>query len=81
MSCLKIMLKEKFVGIGSGSLSELEDAVSRQAARGCRRARGRGTTKEHIVFIKAAQSPRPAEKVLGLFGGRLKALLKTAVYS
>ena len=33
---LQIVLKEKFLGTGSGNLSELEQAINNQAAKGYR---------------------------------------------
>lgn len=33
---LQVTLKEKFIGTGSGNLSELEDVINRQAALGYR---------------------------------------------
>ena len=33
---LQVVLKEKFIGTGSGNLSELEDVINKQAAKGYR---------------------------------------------
>lgn len=33
---LQVTLKEKFIGTGSGNLSELEDVINKQAAKGYR---------------------------------------------
>lgn len=33
---LQVTLKEKFIGTGSGNLTELEDAINKQAAKGYR---------------------------------------------
>ncbi len=33
---LQVVLKEKFLGTGSGNLPELEGAINKQAAKGCR---------------------------------------------
>jgi hypothetical protein len=33
---LQVVLKEKFLGTGSGNLTELEEAINRQAAKGYR---------------------------------------------
>ncbi len=33
---LQVILKEKFIGTGSGNLTELEDVINKQAAKGYR---------------------------------------------
>ncbi|TAH59661.1 MAG: DUF4177 domain-containing protein [Gottschalkiaceae bacterium] len=33
---LQVILKEKFMGTGSGNLTELEDVINKQAAKGYR---------------------------------------------
>ena len=32
---LQVTLKEKFIGTGSGNLTELENVINQQAAKGC----------------------------------------------
>lgn len=36
MSFIQVVLKEKFLGTGSGNLMEFEQAINAQAALGCR---------------------------------------------
>lgn len=57
---LQVTLKEKFIGTGSGNLTELEDVINRQAAKGYRL---------HTISTAASHS-------VGLAGGdRIQATL------
>ena len=57
---LQVVLKEKFIGTGSGNLSELENVINKQAAKGYRL---------HTISTSASGSK-------GMFGGdRIQATL------
>lgn len=57
---LQVTLKEKFVGTGSGNLSQLENVINTQAAKGYRL---------HTITTASAESK-------GMFGGdRIQATL------
>ena len=44
---LQVTLKEKFIGTGSGNLTELENVINQQAAKGYRRQQGSDGRRPH----------------------------------